>query len=330
MQREKPFPQLSTGAVLCGLWGEVTTLGMGWCDEVLGFPDPSGGEGNACPPQIEIDAHLAAFPVEDLVRAWRESSTTSLKDQTAGTHAFRMYFDCLAHDDPERAVAFIEAELADEPDDAMVALVAEGKLLSQLLHFHGPRVATSLQSLALRQPRLRWLLGAAALSIEGGMVEGADARRRLLAIADEAAYRTWRELYRADAAAIDFASLSIAELAPIWVEVMNRSDLDKERDDNWSDLFDFQNELVGNDPLEALELVKAILAIEDDPNVLGLLAAEMLEDLIPEENGPVVDAVVDEAARNEKFRHVLGGVWFYGMSPKVAERLEQARGEVRW
>ncbi|MEZ5828358.1 MAG: hypothetical protein R3D30_12100 [Hyphomicrobiales bacterium] len=303
---------------------------MGWCDEALGFPDPSGGEDSACPPQTEIDARLAAFPVEDLVRAWRESSTTSLKDQTAGTHAFRMYFDGLAHDDPERAVAFVEAELAGEPDDAMVALVAEGKLLGQLLHFHGPRVATALQSLALRQPRLRWLLGAAALSIEGGLVESAEAKRRLLAIADEAAYRTWREHYRADAETIDFASLSVAELASLWVEVMNRSDVEKERDDNWSDLFDFQNELVSNDPLEALELVKAILAIEDNPNVLGLLAAGMLEDLIPADDGPVIDAVVDEASRNEKFRRLLGGVWFYGMSPKVAERLEQARGEVRW
>jgi hypothetical protein len=77
----------------------------------------------------------------------------------------------------------------------------------------------------------------------------------------------------------------------------------------------------------ALDLVKATLEIEDNPNVLRLLAAGMLEDLGPEEDGPVIDAVVAEAERNEKFRHLLGGVWFYGMSPEVTERLMKARGE---
>jgi hypothetical protein len=95
-------------------------------------------------------------------------------------------------------------------------------------------------------------------------------------------------------------------------------------------MFDFQNDLISNDPLGALDLVKAILAIEDNPNVIGLLAAGMLEDLIPAEDSPVIDAVVAEAARNPKFRHLLGGVWFYGMSPEVTERLMNARGEVGW
>ena len=40
--------------------------------------------------------------------------------------------------------------------------------------------------------------------------------------------------------------------------------------------------------------------------------------------GAGADAVVAEAARNEKFRHLLGGVWFYGMSPEVTARLEEA------
>ncbi|MET0157472.1 MAG: DUF6869 domain-containing protein [Methyloceanibacter sp.] len=121
----------------------------------------------------------------------------------------------------------------------------------------------------------------------------------------------------------------LAELAPLWAETMSRSYLDREKDEHWSKLFDFQNELVNNDPLKALELVKAILEIEANPNVLGLLAAGMLEDLIPSQDGPVVDAVVAEAARNPRFRHLLGGVWFYSMSPEVTEKLEKARGGER-
>jgi len=298
---------------------------MGWCDEVLGLSDASGSEAEA-----EMEARLAALPVADLVRPWREVSTTGLKDQTAGTHAFLMYFDSLPHDAPQRAVAFIEAELAGEPDDEIVALLADGKLLGQLLHFHAPSVATALQELALRQPRLRWLMGGAAASITGGMVENPQAQRRLLAIANEPAYRKWQEAQRSDAEPIDFAALPLGELAAAWVEITGRSDRDKERDGNSTALYDFQSDLIGNDPLAALELVKAILAIEDNPNVLGLLAAGMLEDLLPDEDGPVIDAVVAEAGRNPAFRELLGGVWFYGMSPQVTERLEKVRGEVRW
>jgi hypothetical protein len=296
---------------------------MHWCDETLGF-------GSTPPPSDEeVRARLAALSPDELVRAWREVSMTSLKDRTDGTFAMTMYFDGLGHDDPERAVAFLEALLANEPDDALVALVAQQKLLGQLLHFNGARVARSLQELALRQPRLRWLIGAATWSISGGMVEDADTKRRLLAIADRDAFEAWEQRYRTRETP-DFAALPAAALAPLWVEIMSRSDLDKEKDEHWSALFDFQGKLSETDPLKALDPVKAILEIEDNPNVLGLLAAGMLEDLIPAQDGPVVDAVVAEADRNPRFKNLLGGVWFYSMSPEVAEKLEKARGGERW
>jgi hypothetical protein len=295
---------------------------MNWCDQTLAFDqDP--------PPTDEVvAARLKALPPEDLVRAWREISTTSLKDRTEGTHAVLMYFDRLGHDDPERAVAFLEALLEQEPEDAVVALTGSGKLLGQLLHFNGPRIARALQELAMRQPRLRWLMGAAYWSISGG-IEDVETKRRLLSIADKDAYQAWEKSYKSPEL-IDFAALPVAEIAPLWVEINARSDLDKEKDGNWSELFDFQSELVRNDPLKALDLVKAIVAIEDNPHVLGLLAAGMLEDLIPAEDGPVVNEVVAEADRNPRFRRLLGGVWFSGMSPEVAEKLEKAREGVSW
>jgi hypothetical protein len=168
-----------------------------------------------------------------------------------------------------------------------------------------------------------------AWSIKGGMVEDEDAKRRLLAIADEDAFRGWEESYKSRETP-DFAALEAREIAPLWIEINARSKLDREKDGHWSALFDYQCELVNNDPLKALDLVKAILAIEDNPHVLGLLAAGMLEDLIPAQDGPVVDAVVAEAERNPKFRHLLGGVWFSGMSDEVVARLEKARGNVTW
>lgn len=302
---------------------------MGWCDEVLGFRDAAGGEAEP-PAAAEVGSRLAGLAMDDLVRAWREVCTTGLKEQTDGTHAFTMHFDRLSHETPERGIAFIEAELAGEADDEIVMLLSDWKVLGQLLVFHVGRATPALQALALRQPRLRWLMGSKAAAIRNGMVESPQLQRRLLAIADEPAYRAWREKTRSCAEPTDFAALPLPELAAAWVAITSRSELEKSRDENWGAMFDFQQELVSDDPLGALELVKAILEIEDNPAVLGLLSAGMLEDLIPEEDGPVIDAVVAEAARNPRFRNLLGGVWFYGMSPEVAERLEKARGEVTW
>ena len=318
----KSFPQVLPAAPLCRQNPEATTKPMNWCDQQLGFDQ------TPAPSEEDVQARLKALSPDDLVRAWREIGTTGLKKQTGGTHAVLMYFDRLGHDDPERAVSFIEALLEREPDDALVALTAQEKLLGQLLHFNGPRVAGALQELAMRWPRLRWLMGGVYWSMSGG-IEDKDTKRRLLAIADKEAYRAWEDSYKSRET-IDFAALPVTELAPLWVEINSRSPLGKEKDKNWSELFDFQSELVNNDPLKALDLVKAIVDIEDNPSVLGLLAAGMLEDLIPAVDGPVVEAVVAEAARNPRFRHLLGGVWFYGMSPEVTEKLEKARESARW
>ena len=105
---------------------------MTWGDERLGFGS------TPAPFDEDVQARLKALSPEELVRAWRVASTTSLRDRTDGTYAVSMYFDRLGHDEPERAVSFIDALLAQEPDNALVALTAQEKLLGQLLHFNGP------------------------------------------------------------------------------------------------------------------------------------------------------------------------------------------------
>ena len=168
-------------------------------------------------------------------------------------------------------------------------------------------------------------MGGTTWSIRGGMVEDEEAKRILLSICDEQAFNAWREAHRAGAAAIDFAAWLTTELAPLWVAITARSDLDKERDDNASALFDYQYEPVNNNPLRALDLVTAIVSIEDNPHVLDLLAAGMLQNLLPAEDGPVIDAVVAEAERSPRFRELLCGAGFSGLNADVIERLDKAR-----
>jgi hypothetical protein len=291
-----------------------------WCDRKLGL------DGASSPTPEETETRLSALSPEDLVLGWRETSAAGLKDETPGIRAMHMHFDGLGHRDPDRALSFIEALLEHEPDDAIVALVGEGKLLGQLLHFHGGRVARRMQEIALRRPRLRWLMGSVAWSVAGGMVEDKDAKRRLLSICDAKGFEAWRERERAGRKSIDFSALSLPELARAWVEITSRSPLAKESDGNATALYDFQEMLVRDDPLAALDLVKAILRIEDNANLLALLAAGLLEDLIPANDGPVVDAVIAEAASDPKFRHLLGGVWLSGMSTDVSPPAGEGAG----
>ncbi|MGA9444662.1 MAG: DUF6869 domain-containing protein [Methyloceanibacter sp.] len=298
---------------------------MVWCDKVLGYCDASGcAVGPA--PGYEHTIRIDAMPLTDWVHAWREIYKIKFRDRSPGVFAFVTHFDRLSHDDPKRGVVFIEAALRVEPNDEILMLLAKGKPLGQLSVFHAATATPLLQEVALRRPRLCWLLGGKVAVIENGIVEDKGLAQRLLAICDGPAYRAWEEKARRVSEPIDFEKLPVRELAAKWVAITSRSDIEIKWDQHWYDLYDHQHELTAKEPSRALPLVKAVLEIEDNPNLLGFLSARMLEELIPSEDDPVIDAVVTEATRNQQFQDLLCGVWFDDLSPKVVARLTWARG----
>jgi hypothetical protein len=193
---------------------------MSWCDKQLGLDPAAEMTGEM---RDAADRTIAGLPVANLVRAWRETKTVSYPHWTAGECRFHMYFDRVGYDDPQRALAFVVAEVTIEPDDAIVAMLAEEKLLMQLLGNNVQQTVDGLEAAATNSPRLRWLLGGIAWCFRGGMVEDKTIARRLLAIADEAAFKAWKHAYQKDAEDIDFAALPVAELAKAWVEMNFRS-----------------------------------------------------------------------------------------------------------
>ena len=208
-----------------------------------------------------------------------------------------------------------------EPEEALVALLAQEKLLGQLIHFNDVRVIDGLEAATARLPRLRWLLGAFAWSFRGGTMEDKEIARRLAAIADEAAYKAWEQAYKAGRERIDFAVLTPSELARHWVVLTAYSPLARERDDNAMALFDYQWALAQEDPQRALALAIEIARIEEHPGMLAILAAGLLEDLLVAHGPDVIDAVEAEARSNARFRLLLSGVWISRFDPAVAERL---------
>lgn len=296
---------------------------MGWCDEVLGL-DPLVPPDRA---QWEAaQARIADLPPDDLVHAWREVAHSSFVDRSPGADLFHTFFDGLGHDDPEKAVAFLEEAARVEEDDEVLALIGEDKLLLQLLHFNAGRIIDALEAACARTPRLRWLLGSVSWAFEGGAIEDETLRRRLAALADTKAYRAWREALTARADSIGFSALDVAALADAWIRINSWSQLLRARDDIASDLFDFQQDLVEDDPERALALISEIARRTDDARLIGLLGAGLLEDLLPAEEGPLIEAIEREAEANETFRIALCGAYLSGVGPAVAARINRACG----
>lgn len=295
---------------------------MAWCDDVLGFdPElpPDRAEWEAA------QARIADLPASDLVHAWREVAHSSFVDRSPGADLFHTYFDGLGHDDPERTVAFLEEAARSEEDDEVLALIGEDKLLLQLLHFNAGRIIDAIEAACARTPRLKWLLGSVSWAFEGA-IEDEALKRRLSALADTAAYRAWREDLTARAETLDFAALDLASLAAAWIRINSWSTLLRARDDIASDLFDHQTLLVEEAPERALALIAEIARRTDDPRLIGLLGAGILEDLLPTEEGPLLDAIEREAEANETFRIALCGAYLSGVGPKVAARINRACG----
>jgi hypothetical protein len=119
--------------------------------------------------------------------------------------------------------------------------------------------------------------------------------------------------------------MSVAELARAWVAQYSKSDRD--RDDNFFAMMEYERELGEEDPGKAIDLIVEILKIETDPALLALLAAGPLEDVISMET---IDRIEREAKADKRFHDLLGGVWYYRASDELKARLDALVGDVRW
>jgi hypothetical protein len=201
--------------------------------------------------------------------------------------------------------------LASDADKRVKMMLGE-KFFSALVYNHAGRLIGRLEAEAAVEPRLRWLLGAVHW-----WAPSRDLKARLARLADESAWRADEAMRDTPPVRIDFAGLPLDALARAWVEQHARPE--KDRDANWHALADHERALLDRDPDRALDLVLAVLAIEDDPNLLSLLAAGLLEDLI----GPDTIARVErEAKASPRFRALLAGVWYHNEADDLRARLD--------
>ncbi len=269
-------------------------------------------------PQAEQRKMYDAMSIEQLAEIWRALQHVGLRDQTEGTWDTTLYFDALPHDEPERALDLVLAVLRSEQDQ-LVLMQLDDKFTTTLIHAHAGTLIDRLEREVTGNPKLRWLLGSAYW-----WAPSAPLKARLEVIADIESWRADRDASRALSESIDFASLSPAELARVWIEQSGKPQ--KDQNDLWSELRDYEREITNNEPDRMLDMILEVLKIETNERMLGYLAAGPLEDVI---GMNTIDRVEREAAANERFRHLLGGVWYYSAPDELKARLDPLVKE-RW
>lgn len=264
------------------------------------------------------DALYEAMPIPELAALWCRLQGLGLKDQSEESWGATLYFDHLPHDAPDRALDMALAVLTSDADTRVKMMLGE-KFMASLIYNHAGRLIDRIEAESAENERLRWLLGAVHW-----WAPSRDLKARLARLADEAAWRADEGFRDTPAMRVDYASLSLDALARAWVEQHGKPE--KDRDANWHALADFERALLDRDPDRALDLVLAVLAIETDPNLLSLLAAGILEDLI----GPETIARVErEAKANPRFRSLLGGVWYHNEAEDLRARLDAIVNDAR-
>lgn len=266
----------------------------------------------------DANALFDALPIPELAMMWCALQRVSRRDQTGSVWAAKVYFDHLPSDRPDRAFGLVLAVLASEQDKATVMLLND-KLMLSLMFTHGAEMIDLVEVAARDNEKLRWLLGGVHFG------SGKPFERRIEAIADRAAWAYDDAARHRPQHPLECEAMSTPQLARAWIEQYSKSDRD--RDDNFFVLMDFERDLREEDPERAIDLILEILRAETNPVLLSMLAAGPLEDVI---SMKTIDRIEREAAANTRFRDLLGGVWYFRAPDELKARLDALIGDNRW
>jgi len=266
----------------------------------------------------DTEAFLDAMPISELASMWSALQRLSRRDQTGAAWSALLYFDHLPHKRPDRAFDLALEVLRSEQDKPTVMQLNDKFMLS-LLYTHGAAMIERFEAEARQNAALRWLLG----GIDFGPDEPLTAR--IKAIADVNGWRADDLARRTPQRPLECEAMSVEALARAWIEQYSKSERD--RDDNFFAVMDYERDLREEDPDKAIDLILAILKIESNPVLLSMLAAGPLEDVISMET---IDRIEREASTNKCFHDLLGGVWYYRASDELKARLDALVGQNRW
>ena len=122
----------------------------------------------------------------------------------------------------------------------------------------------------------------------------------------------------------------IASWASAYIEIHQDQKRWNASDPLWWSIERFMIGLSGAAPPEdCWPAILEILRRRPSENVLNVLAAGPLEDLIAKRGNDFIDRIEAEAHRDPEFRNLLGGVWKNATPDDVWARVDKARGGAR-
>jgi hypothetical protein len=291
---------------------EMVMRGPGFFDD----PDavPVGRRATLGP---RVRMALDKLPVDELVPVWRANQLIELRRQTEETRYTEEYFDYLPHEQPERALALAIAVLRSDAEKA-VKVQLEDKFIGVIINAGRPDLVDAIEAEARVNPQMRWLLGGIGWAIGDGEIA-----ERLARVADAEAWRADAALQRRPHA-IDFTTLSTAELARAFVDLHALHRKLQLRDESYQALVHFQHRLAKQDPDAAIDLVLEVLRIEANLALLEILARDVL---FPAVKAKTIKRIERESAANARFARMVTALANHWSDPPktIARRLDAIR-----
>mgnify|MGYP000005765578 CR=1 FL=1 len=96
--------------------------------------------------------------------------------------------------------------------------------------------------------------------------------------------------------------------ADSYIKFQEKQEVPPSSSEKWWPVWKFYD-LNDDNPEICWQVILLIISKTTDENVLGILGAGPLEDLIHSHGPAFVDRIEDEAKNNERFKSVLGNVW---------------------
>ena len=81
-----------------------------------------------------------------------------------------------------------------------------------------------------------------------------------------------------------------------------------------------------HDPDKTLAYVMFAVGNFDDPEFLGFVAAGSLEHLLNDPSAEMLDRILTEARKTNRFRWMLSGVWIHAIAERARKSIEDAVG----
>jgi hypothetical protein len=110
----------------------------------------------------------------------------------------------------------------------------------------------------------------------------------------------------------------IKELANLWIQAKGR----------YSPAFDRLYDLCNEGPENAWLMIQEIASKEISNEIMAVLAAGPVEDLLVRHGQGFIDRIEEKARNDSKFNLMLGGVWQNAMAPEVWERVKSVHKQI--